>query len=137
MIRRPPRSTRTDTLFPYTTLFRSDSISIAKDGSIWIVPQGGEPAQPQQVDKLKLVSPTGSQIAKGVDGRCREVNGGALPEDPEASVTAEAMEGSNVNPTESLVQMIEASRAWETQIKLITTAKELDDSGASLMRLPD
>src|SRR3546814_11454312 len=26
MIRRPPRSTRTDTLFPYTTLFRSDLI---------------------------------------------------------------------------------------------------------------
>src|SRR3546814_17494019 len=24
MIRRPPRSTRTDTLFPYTTLFRSE-----------------------------------------------------------------------------------------------------------------
>src|SRR3546814_8550638 len=27
MIRRPPRSTRTDTLFPYTTLFRSESFS--------------------------------------------------------------------------------------------------------------
>src|SRR3546814_7932970 len=26
MIRRPPRSTRTDTLFPYTTLFRSDTV---------------------------------------------------------------------------------------------------------------
>src|SRR3546814_15784911 len=26
MIRRPPRSTRTDTLFPYTTLFRSDRL---------------------------------------------------------------------------------------------------------------
>src|SRR3546814_6468768 len=26
MIRRPPRSTRTDTLFPYTTLFRSENI---------------------------------------------------------------------------------------------------------------
>src|SRR3546814_4369608 len=26
MIRRPPRSTRTDTLFPYTTLFRSDGV---------------------------------------------------------------------------------------------------------------
>src|SRR3546814_20227768 len=26
MIRRPPRSTRTDTLFPYTTLFRSNAI---------------------------------------------------------------------------------------------------------------
>src|SRR3546814_4894807 len=29
MIRRPPRSTRTDTLFPYTTLFRSPSINVA------------------------------------------------------------------------------------------------------------
>src|SRR3546814_8863668 len=29
MIRRPPRSTRTDTLFPYTTLFRSAAVSCA------------------------------------------------------------------------------------------------------------
>src|SRR3546814_2975044 len=29
MIRRPPRSTRTDTLFPYTTLFRSPQINAA------------------------------------------------------------------------------------------------------------
>src|SRR3546814_5670021 len=28
MIRRPPRSTRTDTLFPYTTLFRSGGIDV-------------------------------------------------------------------------------------------------------------
>src|SRR3546814_16422763 len=28
MIRRPPRSTRTDTLFPYPTLFRSDQIGL-------------------------------------------------------------------------------------------------------------
>src|SRR3546814_1875963 len=32
MIRRPPRSTRTDTLFPYTTLFRSPSCSFWSDG---------------------------------------------------------------------------------------------------------
>src|SRR3546814_2028028 len=30
MIRRPPRSTRTDTLFPYTTLFRSVTLSVWK-----------------------------------------------------------------------------------------------------------
>src|SRR3546814_9251153 len=30
MIRRPPRSTRTDTLFPYTTLFRSIGVGIGK-----------------------------------------------------------------------------------------------------------
>src|SRR3546814_127371 len=33
MIRRPPRSTRTDTLFPYTTLFRSRGHQIARAGA--------------------------------------------------------------------------------------------------------
>src|SRR3546814_17362540 len=32
MIRRPPRSTRTDTLFPYTTLFRSPGSSPSRSG---------------------------------------------------------------------------------------------------------
>src|SRR3546814_2047712 len=31
MIRRPPRSTRTDTLFPYTTLFRSFFTGLVRD----------------------------------------------------------------------------------------------------------
>src|SRR3546814_8678793 len=36
MIRRPPRSTRTDTLFPYTTLFRSFPGKLGMDGSkVW------------------------------------------------------------------------------------------------------
>src|SRR3546814_7361452 len=33
MIRRPPRSTRTDTLFPYTTLFRSSGIPLSQSGT--------------------------------------------------------------------------------------------------------
>src|SRR3546814_13063011 len=37
MIRRPPRSTRTDTLFPYTTLFRSDA-PIHFPGPFWKQP---------------------------------------------------------------------------------------------------
>src|SRR3546814_14023904 len=36
MIRRPPRYTRTGTLFPYTTLFRSDAIAVEADGN-WVV----------------------------------------------------------------------------------------------------
>src|SRR3546814_6926442 len=42
MIRRPPRSTRTDTLFPYTTLFRSDAkgkyIDAAGELKTWWTP---------------------------------------------------------------------------------------------------
>ena len=112
-----------------------DSVSIAQDGSIWGVPQGGDPANPQQVDQLKLVNAAGSSIAKGKDGLFREVNGGALPPDPLATVTSGSLEGSNVNATDALIQMIEASRAYETQVKMIDTAKQLDDGGASLMRL--
>src|SRR3546814_19524059 len=37
MIRRPPRSTRTDTLFPYTTLFRSKRLRIWRQAETGIV----------------------------------------------------------------------------------------------------
>src|SRR3546814_1832898 len=37
MIRRPPRSTRTDTLFPYTTLFRSLAAQAQADAAILVV----------------------------------------------------------------------------------------------------
>src|SRR3546814_19265921 len=42
MIRRPPRSTRTDTLFPYTTLFRSHLLKAPKV----IITTGARPAVP-------------------------------------------------------------------------------------------
>src|SRR3546814_17838067 len=35
MIRRPPRSTRTDTLFPYTTLFRSSASGLKILSALW------------------------------------------------------------------------------------------------------
>src|SRR3546814_10285962 len=40
MIRRPPRSTRTDTLFPYTTLFRSAGAGAAPGGDGRSAPGG-------------------------------------------------------------------------------------------------
>src|SRR3546814_2549274 len=47
MIRRPPRSTRTDTLFPYTTLFRSTIC---------------DPKVPEQLPTLQVDEPTMSMI---------------------------------------------------------------------------
>src|SRR3546814_14747531 len=46
MIRRPPRSTRTDTLFPYTTLFRSAASECGPDGCR----AAGAPAPRRAVD---------------------------------------------------------------------------------------
>src|SRR3546814_16440255 len=55
------------------TLPPADSVKIDKDGSIWIVPTGGDPNLPQQVGRLKLASPVGSNVAKGLDGLFRVV----------------------------------------------------------------
>src|SRR3546814_14192368 len=41
MIRRPPRSTRTDTLFPYTTLFRSDGLGRELGQPVVVENRGG------------------------------------------------------------------------------------------------
>src|SRR3546814_1588427 len=52
MIRRPPRSTRTDTLYPYTTLFRSVAVHPQRDqplglaGALALAPQLGARARP-------------------------------------------------------------------------------------------
>jgi flagellar basal-body rod protein FlgF len=115
----------------------ADKVEIKPDGTIWIVPLGGDANKPQPLDRLKLASPVGSDVVKGLDGLFRVRDGGALPSDPAGRVIAGSLEGSNVEATKALVDMIEASRAWETQLKLINTARDLDGAGADLMRLPD
>src|SRR3546814_19069559 len=64
MIRRPPRSTRTDTLFPYTTLFRSSRGGQGGDG----VPRGEEHrVQPGETHPLPS-PPLEGEGAKKMEG---------------------------------------------------------------------
>ncbi|MBS0477213.1 MAG: flagellar basal body rod protein FlgF [Proteobacteria bacterium] len=110
-------------------------VSIAPDGSVLARNPADPAAPPQQIARLKLVSWQGSRIEKGLDGLFRVPGGGALPQDAEASLTSGALEGSNVKTTEVLVEMVEAQRLYDMRTKLVATAKELDEQGASLMRL--
>jgi flagellar basal-body rod protein FlgF len=118
------------------TIPPSQSLTIAGDGTISIVPVGGDAANPQVIDKLKLVSTRGTQTVKGLDNLLHVKGGGVLPEDLDAKVSGGALEGSNVNMTQALVDMIENQRAYEVQANLLKEAKTMDESGASLMRLP-
>jgi flagellar basal-body rod protein FlgF len=115
----------------------ADRISIAPDGGISIIPPGGDPNQPQIIDRLKLVSFDSRNTVKAIDGLFRGLNGSTLPEDPDARLVPGHLEASNVSATHTLVEMIEASRAWDTQLKLISSARDLDSATADLMRLPD
>jgi flagellar basal-body rod protein FlgF len=119
------------------TLPPFDSISIDPEGRIQIVPKGGDPNLPQEVDRLKLVSPTGLDVVKGMDGLFRVRGGGVLPPDPAGRVQSGHLEGSNVQSTQALVEMIEASRAWDAQLKLIGSAQDMDAATTDLMRLTE
>ncbi len=112
------------------------SVTIAADGSILFVPQGGDPGQPQILDRLKLASTTGTDTVKGLDNLLRVRGGGALPDDLGAKVQPGALEASNVNATKVLVDMIENQRAYEVQANLLKEARTMDESSASLMRMP-
>ena len=118
------------------TIPPADAISIDQQGRVWIVPQGGDPENPQEVDRLRLATPAVSDVAKGLDGLFRVKGGGILPDDPEARLLTRSIEGSNVSATTALVEMIEASRSWDTQLKLVSDARDMDSATANLMQLP-
>ena len=110
-------------------------ISIGEDGAVLARDRANPEAPPQPVGRIKLASWRGSQIEKGLDGLFRVTGGGVLPADPEARVLPATLEQSNVRPSEVLIQMVEAQRLYDMRTKLVAQAKELDEGGASLMRL--
>ncbi len=117
------------TLPPYSQL------SIGSDGTISIQPQG-DTAPPAPIDKIKLVSAKGSETVKGLDNLMRVKGGGALPANLDAQLASGALESSNVNMTQALVDMIENQRSYEVQANLLKEARTMDESSASVMRLP-
>lgn len=110
-------------------------VSIAEDGAVLVRDPANREAPPQQIDRLKLASWRGSDIAKGLDGLFRVTGGGVLPADADARLAPATLEQSNVKPSEVLVEMVEAQRLYDMRTKLVATAKELDEGSASLMRL--
>src|SRR3546814_17771083 len=65
MIRRPPRSTRTDTLFPYTTLFRSPRLVQRKTRRLPFLAVGHEP-EPAQIAPDRLDEPLLAALGIGI-----------------------------------------------------------------------
>ena len=109
-------------------------LDIGKDGTITLLPLGSAPAALAVVDRIKLVNPPHQELVKGNDGLMRLRDGSEADPDANMEVVSGAVESSNVNVVDSLVNMIDLSRKYEFQIKMMKTAKEIDESGASIMR---
>ena len=117
------------------SLALGSAVTIGPDGAVLVADKANPDAPPQQVDKLKLANWRGSSVLKGLDGLFRVEGGGVLPRDEAARVLTGSLEQSNVKPTQVMVEMVEAQRLYDMRTKLVATAKELDEGGASLMRL--
>ena len=115
------------------------SVDIAADGTISIQPVGQGPNAMAVVDRIKLVNPDPQTIERGDDGimRLRSVDGEELIAPPDASVELQtsSLESSNVNAVAEMLKMIDLSRQFEAQIKLVQSSDENSASLASLLRL--
>ena len=109
---------------------QNTTVSIGADGTVSATGTNGKSSP---VGKLKLVTPTADQpLTRSDDGLFRSATGD-LPADATARVEDGALEGSNVSAVSSMVQMIAASRQFEAQMKLMTTAEANDKSAAQLL----
>src|SRR5690606_14509943 len=112
----------------------NQKVQIGGDGTVSLIPQGQGPQTVAQVARLKLVRPEPDTMQRGDDGLFRVT--GAPPAPAAGTVlTQGALEGSNVNVAETLVQMIELQRQFEMQVKAIKEADDNARSSAGLMRL--
>jgi flagellar basal-body rod protein FlgF len=114
-------------------------ISIAPDGAVMASNSQSPDQPPVKIERLKLANWRGSKIEKDLNGLFRvpgeNGNFGVLPLDEDARVMTGTLEQSNVNPSDVLVEMVEAQRLYDMRTKLVATAKEIDEHGAQLMRL--
>ncbi len=112
------------------------SIVIDEVGRITIEPIDGAPGERLEVATIATTQATGAQLVKGEDGQIRPKTGPLPAPDQQAKVRQGVLEGSNVNPTEELISSIDLQRSFELNMRMVSTAKELDEAGVSLLRLP-
>ncbi|NWG86416.1 MAG: flagellar basal-body rod protein FlgF [Hydrogenophilaceae bacterium] len=108
-------------------------VAIGKDGTISTI----LPGQPgvAEAGRIKLVNPPAADLVRGEDGLFRLRNGGVAPADANVGVAIGALEMSNVNPSKALVNMIELSRQFELQLRVLRTAEENDRSATKVLSL--
>ncbi len=97
-------------------------VEIAPDGTISVVPTFGTPNIANAIGRLKLVNPPEADLVRGADGLFRLRDGQAAPADERVRVASGVLEGSNVNVTDAMVNLISLSRQFEMQVKMLQTA---------------
>lgn len=129
-----------DTSLTAITMPPFRKIFVAENGQIYIQPMGAEPGVRQLVNQIALSSGEDLDLAKDLDGLIRP-RGGFIREEFNADQNATLLQGyietSNVSVFDELVNNVEIQKQYQLNVKLIALAKELDEAGSTLMKLPN
>jgi flagellar basal-body rod protein FlgF len=110
-------------------------VIFGSDGTISTIAQGANPASTAILDKIKLVNPDAKNLEKKTDGLFHLIKPAPIQSDPAVKLVQGSLESSNVNIMSAMVNMIELSRNYEYQIKVMKTASDNDSASAQLLQL--
>jgi flagellar basal-body rod protein FlgF len=115
-------------------------VSVGSSGTISVIEAGQKPESISEVARVKLVTAGRSQLERSDDGLFRapaDANGQVLPlpADENARLTSGSLEGSNVNATSAMVDMINTQRRYDMNMKAISSAEENEKAANSLLTM--
>jgi flagellar basal-body rod protein FlgF len=110
-------------------------VTVGSDGTVSIVPLGQGPEAQAVLDRIRMVNPDPAAIERGRDGLFRVADGELPPSDAAIRLMTGHLETSNVNMAEAMVEMVDLSRRFEIQARMMRTARENGDSAARLLRM--
>ena len=111
------------------------TITIAKDGTISSVNNGTLPGPSNILGRLKLVNPEEASLERKADGLFGTRDNSTVTADASVAIVSGALEGSNVNVVDAMVNMISLARQFETQMKLIQSAENNANKASQLFSL--
>lgn len=98
-------------------------VSIGGDGTISTVNDFTAPGATTILGRIKLANPPEASLKRSEDGLFVTSNGQAAPVDANVKITSGALETSNVNVVETMVNMISLARQFEMQMKMLDNAQ--------------
>lgn len=113
----------------------NEKIDIGADGTVSVRPQGAPANAVVVLDRLRLVNPDLTTLRKGEDGLFRQENGAPVLPDANVQVVQGALESSNVNAVEEMVDMITLARQFEVNVKMMRLSEDNDASLERLMQI--
>ncbi len=115
---------------------QNQTLEIGSDGTVSVRPLGQQPNTLSEVGRIKIVSPDKEDLEKGPDGLLRMRKGKQAPDaSTDVSLISGALEGSNVNSVEAMVNMISLARLFDVTVKIMSTAKEMDERTTQIMNM--